>query len=199
MSPKTTRLQRFTSVILLYLLVAAAIWGVALPIRTHIAEAEEQLAVERSIANRLRGGQVSLALYEEALAEFETALAEDPRYLPATSEALAAAALQGISETIMSEAGATIRSVQAVTEQPQDDKSAGELSPKPVSIRLTVSATYPQLLTALAQFEGHTPYILIDNVTIRSASRGDPAAEWLPLSVQLQATSFLPPREKSAS
>ena len=86
-----------------------------------------------------------------------------------------------------------MRSTQEIASKPQFAAQENAFTDTSVSIRATVVATYPEVLSAFREMEASEPYLFLDRIDIRAALRDGLATEWSPLTVQFDATAFMPP------
>lgn len=179
--------------LLLLLGVLAAIFFVVHPVRDTLSEMNRQIAENASMIQRLRAGSVSIGTYSEDIASVEAAVRSDPRFLAAASPALASAALQQIIRLALEEEGATLRSVQDVLSLSGEGEGTSPAAPKPVTVRVTVLATYPDILAAIGRIEAARPYLFIDQLSFRTPLVMEAKTEWAPLTIRFDVTAYMPP------
>lgn len=179
--------------LLLLLAVLASTALVIIPVRNKLSTMDQRIADDFGMIQRLRAGAVSIEIYDEAIASIEAAVRDDARFLNAESPALASAALQQIIRQSLEDAGATLRSVQDVPAGPTAPDSDTQLPPRPVTVRATVLAKYPDFLRAIARIEATKPYLFVDQLSIRTTLNTDPATEWQPMTIRFDVTAFMPP------
>jgi len=162
LSPPAPRLLgRLLALLLLLLAVAAVagatlvpVWLLARGYDAEISLAERRLAAQRRLA------AVGAGL-EPEVEGLKRRGENDRRYLRSTSEALAGAELQGIVRRIVPPRGGEVLSTQLVGSQQEEGFTRATL-------KLKMRATLEQLVEIFYALETGTPYLFLDNVSVRA-------------------------------
>lgn len=150
--------------IVLVLLPIGAILLIAVGWLTQVRTLEDQIQTDLERLQRYRGIAASLPALRQALEEERSNDAFKAFYFDADTPALAGAQLQTEVQAMVRTAGARPISTQILPTDEQDD-------PPRVSVRIQLQGTTDQLFQLLYQVEAARPFLLIEQMSIRSQAR----------------------------
>lgn len=158
------------------------VWLLAGRYDGEIELAERRLAAQRRLAAEGAGLEPKL----EALMRRRDS---DRRYLSSSSEALAGAELQSIVKRRVLPSGGQVLSTQILGSQPEEGFTR-------VTLKLKMRATLEKLVEIFYALETSTPYLFLDNVSVRyrGGVRRSGAAAALPaqpLDVDLELSGYM--------
>ena len=157
------------------LALAALAFGVIAPLSDWYGARAALLQDERQqLAHMLALQRTLPSLRRSAAAAAQTANATV--LLPGGSDAIAGAALQSSLQNLAARSSISLDSAEM---QPADD--VGAL--RRIGVAVSVTTTWPALITLLAQIDSASPRMIVDNLTINGNAPPDPRQE-----VSLQAT-----------
>ena len=149
----------------LLLLVLAAAWGaVASPLLALYAERAEALATRAALADRMERVAAGLP---ELRRQAAAASAVGPAVrvvLPGATDAVAAAAPQGMVQEMAQRGGATLSSIEALPAE-----QAGAY--RRVGLRVTLAAPWPVLVRLLSAIAAASPVMLVDDLQLQTSRR----------------------------
>lgn len=161
----------------------AAIWqAVAQPLLDAYAAGEDELRQRRALAGRMSDLADTLPALKRAQAQQTTDVTPASAILEGASDALAAASLQGLVETMANGAGAHITSTEAL---PAEVVGAY----RRISLRLTVDASWPVLVRLLQSIDRATPRMFVDEMQIHAQPAADKLKE-PPLDISFNVLAF---------
>jgi general secretion pathway protein M len=181
--------RRLLALVLLLAAAAAVASVTVLPVWLLDRGYDERIArAEQRLEALSRAAAVGAGL-EARVEELRQRQAVDRRYLRSTSEALAGAELQGIVKQNALPRGGQVLSTQIVGSQQEEGFTR-------VTLKVKMKATLDKLVDILYAFETGTPYLFLDNVSIRSLGtryryRGAAAPPEQPLDVELEVSGYL--------
>nr|SPS04660.1 putative Type II secretion system, protein M [Candidatus Nitrotoga fabula] len=156
--------SRYLAVALLLLLLAAIIALVWVPVgmlHRHYDEALESMVDHLARYRQLAAtrGEVSLAL------EQVQKRAGRQHFLMDTGPALAAAEIQSVAKSLIDAGGGRLISMQVAPHRDEDGY-------RRITVNVQFSSRLPGLRKILYAIETVRPYLLLDNISIRSQSKG---------------------------
>ncbi len=134
---------------------------------TQVRTLEDQIQTDLERLQRYRGIAQSLPDLRQALEQERSNDAYKAFYFDADTPALAGAQLQTEVQEMVRNAGARPISTQILPTDDQDD-------PPRVSVRIQLQGTIDQLFQLLYQVEAARPFLLIEQMSIRSQARSSP-------------------------
>lgn len=184
-------LSRIAAVVLLLLLLGGAyVLGVGPLIATY-RQNEADLVEAQDLLSRLRSVAGTEDDLEEKVREIAERQALQSYYLTKETDALAAAELQDRIKVTVGENGGTIRSIQTLLGEDEDEF-------RRVTLRMQMTTTTEAFLRIIHALETGQPLLFVDNVDIQSRSTrrtgGQPATEPL-LTVSLDLYGYRPPED----
>lgn len=169
----------------LLVLLGGAVWlAAASPLLDWHAQRAEQLGTRRTLAGRMASLAAGLPALERQAAAVSSSGPAADALLDQPSDALAAAFLQGRVGEMVSRAGASLQSVEALPAE-----QAGAY--RRIRLRVALSGEWPVLVALLGQIADAAPRMLVDDVQLRAApvlaGRGPP-----PLDAGFTVLAFRP-------
>jgi len=162
---KRSRCQLLLS--LMILLPLGVISLIAVSWLTEIQILDDQIQTDLERLQRYRGIAATLPALQQALEQERSNDAFKAFYFDADTPALAGAQLQTQVQEMVRTAGARPISTQILPTDAQDD-------PPRVSVRIQLQGTIEQLFQLLYQVESARPFLLIEQMSIRSQARSSP-------------------------
>jgi len=162
---KRSRCQLLLS--LMILLPLGVISLIAVSWLTEIQTLDDQIQTDLERLQRYRGIAATLPALQQALEQERSNDAFKAFYFDADTPALAGAQLQTQVQEMVRTAGARPISTQILPTDAQDD-------PPRVSVRIQLQGTIEQLFQLLYQVESARPFLLIEQMSIRSQARSSP-------------------------
>ena len=183
-------LSRLTAVLLLFALIAFAVFGVALPVRTAYDETEGALAHTRELLARYERASARKSALAARLAELGKRQAQTGIYVKGATDAVAAADLQERIKAAIASAGGELKSTQILTVRDE-----GEF--QRVTLRVAMTGRVVNLYRLLYTLEGGRPYLFVDNLDVkarRSRRKKDEDANADPqLTIRFDLYGYLKP------
>lgn len=161
-------LSRALAFALLLLAGVAALRLIVLPVLAVYHEATASIEHSRMLLRRYRTLAAQRPQLEGQLAAQQRAAAESAAYLEASSDALAAAALQDRVRTLIERADGELRSTQTLPVQTAGPKGGIDR----VGIRLQLVVDLEGLKQLLYESETTEPYLFVDGLSIRGRHLG---------------------------
>jgi general secretion pathway protein M len=168
------------------LIVLAAFYMVAVaPILDFYTANESTVQTRQALAARLSAMAHELPALRAHVADLRAAASGDRQTLEGSSDAVAAAALQGRIGEIAAAAGVMVASSEILATEVQDGY-------RRLGLRLVVSGSYDGLIQLLVGTERATPPLIVDNLQIRAAQRRPraPAESVAPLDASFEVFGF---------
>jgi general secretion pathway protein M len=160
----TGRQGRLLALGLLLVAIALAYAAVAAPLMSLYADRADTVELRRLELQRLNNAVRELPALQAKLATLRASAASSKVTLEGTSDAVAAAALQGRIEELAASSGATIGSSESLPAETQGTyRRLGQ--------RVTLSGGYDAIVKLLAALEQTTPPVIIDNLQIHALQR----------------------------
>ncbi|NEX17233.1 MAG: general secretion pathway protein GspM [Halochromatium sp.] len=162
--------QRTSCQLLLSLLILLPLGLISLIAVSWLTEnqtLEDQIQTDLERLQRYRGIAATLPALQQALEQERSNDAFKAFYFDADTPALAGAQLQTQVQEMVRTAGARPISTQILPTDAQDD-------PPRVSVRIQLQGTIDQLFQLLYQVESARPFLLIEQMSIRSQARSTP-------------------------
>ncbi len=156
----TGRRGQALAVAILLLVLALAGFGAVAPVIGWYQDRQERLQDRRVIAARMAALAATAPALQRAV---EAAGAEGPgrrATFDASSDAVAGAALQQRVQDLVTQAGATMASAEAL-----QSETAGPF--RRIGVRVTVSGTWPVLVSLLAAIDEAAPRMLVGNLQLQ--------------------------------
>lgn len=181
-SPGLAR-RRLLAVVLLVAVVVIPLALVAVPLWSAHQEYRE---TESALGRRLGALREQNARRPEIEARYQAERKRqerDARLLAGATAALAGAELQGIVKRVVEQHGGNIATTQVLP-------IAGEGRFGRLSIKVRLTVGLPGLVGVLYALENGSPYLFVDDVTVRAPRAGRGAATG-PLTVDLQLSGYL--------
>jgi hypothetical protein len=167
------------SAVLLAGVVLLAIYQiVVVPIAAVYAERDTRLADMTALANRLERAAADEPRLRRDMAALQDAGGRPDTALPGTTDALAAATLQGLLSDLIGDTGARLSSTEIL---PPIDNVGG----RQVGIRLSFAGDLSQLTSVLSGIESTRPALRTDNLELARESATD-----APLKVSLDVFGY---------
>lgn len=163
--------------------VVAAVWqAVASPLLASYADGAETLAARAALARRMEQVAAEVPELRRRVAAAAAAGPAPVSVLPGATDAVAAAALQGLVQDMARRGGAVLSSTEALPAEP-----AGAY--RRVGLRVALTAPWPVLVRLLRAIDAASPVMLVDDVrlqAVRLVARPDDA----PLNASLTVLAF---------
>lgn len=191
MKTAPTKLEQLAAIAILVCATALIVVFVVLPMSMTIRETHDQIAHNQALISRLSAHANAPNMPEADLASLQSRILRENRYLQASTEPLAAAALQQHIKALLSEFGASALSIRNIP-KPKDDTR------RSVALRVAINTEAEQLVEFIYALETETPFVIVDNIKITSGAwrrqlANQPAED--ALSVEFNAVAFMPPWE----
>jgi hypothetical protein len=154
-------LSRLLAVVLLLLLVAGAYLVGINPLVTTYRANERAIAEAQALVDRFDVMAVGGDDLQQRVQELTELHASEPYYLTRETDALAAVELQDRVTEAINKNGGTIRSIQ-----PLPTEKEGEF--QRVTLRVQITTTIGSLFYIVYELETSQPFLLLDNVDIKS-------------------------------
>jgi hypothetical protein len=160
-----------------------------LPVVDAIGTGEETLIHNFALIERLSTHANAPKIPDDEMARLTAEVKADGRYLHASTDALAAAAMQQHIKTLGNEAGGSLLSIRNIP-RGVDDQS------RSIALRLSMKADSEQFLKFVYALENEKPFIILENLKVSSASWRRQLTKQAPidsLSVDLTAVGYMQP------
>lgn len=167
----------------LTLLVLAALWlGVVQPVMDAYQSGADALAQRRALVGRMQDVAGTLPALKREAAAAASAGPPPASVLEGATDAIAAASLQGLLESMTGSAGAHLTSAEAL---PAEQVGAY----RRVSLRVSVDATWPTLIALMQKIEQATPRMFVDELQLHAQPTSEKTRE-LPLDISFVLLAF---------
>lgn len=172
----------------LVVIVAALLWlGIASPLMTWYESRSIELASRVSLLDRMAERARELPALRRLAATSRTDAVPSDRLLTGDSDAIAAATLQGLIESMAQTAGSTLASEEVLPAVQQG-------SFRQISLRITLSGRWPVLISLLRAIDASELRLLVDDLEFHAAADTDPGdvrtAAHAPLDASLVVTAL---------
>ncbi len=167
----------------LSLAALGVVWlGVVQPLMDAYDSRAEALAQRRALAGRMADVAGTLPALKREAAAAASVGPPPTATLEGATDAIAAAALQGLLESMTGAAGAHLTSAEAL---PAEQLGAY----RRVSLRVSVDATWPTLIALLQAIERATPRMFVDELQLHAQPTSEKTRE-LPLDITFTLLGF---------
>lgn len=164
-------------------LLLLVVWlGAVQPVLDSYDAGEAALRQRRELAGRMADLAASLPALRHQAASLATAGPPPDATLSGTTDAIAAASLQGLLESMAGSAGAHVTSAEAL---PAEQLGAY----RRVALRVTVDATWKTLIPLLQAIERATPRMFVDELQLHAQPTSERVRE-LPLDISFTVLAF---------
>ncbi len=165
------------------LLLLLAVWlGAAQPLLDAYQSGETALRQRRELAGRMADLAGTLGALRHQAASLASVGAPTTATLTGATDAIAAASLQGLLESMAGSAGAHLTSAEAL---PAEQLGAY----RRVALRVTVDATWPPLIALLQAIERATPRMFVDELQLHAQPTAEKVREQ-PLDISFTVLAF---------
>lgn len=163
MSRPLTWLSRAAAIALLLVLLGSVYFAVMRPVIATYRQNEAALMEAQEMLSRFEQMATSEGDLQRNLEEVGQRQASQGYYLTKATDALAAAELQDRVKTLVKESGGTIRSIQTLPGESEDEF-------RRVTLRLQMMTSIGALVEIVHALETSQPFLFLDNVDIQSRS-----------------------------
>lgn len=164
-------------------LLLLAVWlGAVQPLVDSYDAGEAALRQRRELAGRMADLAATLPTLRRQAATLASAGPPADATLSGTTDAIAAASLQGLLESMAGSAGAHLTSAEAL---PAEQLGAY----RRVALRVTVDATWRTLIPLLQAIERATPRMFVDELQLHAQPTSEKVRE-LPLDISFTVLAF---------
>jgi hypothetical protein len=181
----------------LVVILAALLWlGIASPLVTWYQSRSAELASRTGLLDRMAERARALPALRRLAAASRTGDVPADTLLTGDSDAIAAATLQGVIESMAETAGATLASEEVL---PAVQQGAF----RQISLRITLSGRWPVLISLLRAIDGSDLRLLVDDLEFHAGADADPGelgtGGHAPLDASLVVTALRPAAKDPAA
>ena len=142
-------------------LAVLVLWSVLVGPLLGLAQTREAALARREM--RLRAAQVQVAALPALRRALAARIPAAPEWLPGTSDALAAAALQSLVQAMARQVGARVASVAILPARTKNGL-------RRVGLRLALSAPFPALVALLVRLAAARPRLIVTALVLRAGA-----------------------------
>jgi hypothetical protein len=179
----------------LLVILAAFLWlGVASPLISWYQGRSEALATRQALLDRMAARAGELPALRRLAAASQSEAAPPDSLLAGDSDAIAAATLQGVIETMAATSGATLASEEVLP-------AVQQASFRQISLRIALSGRWPVLISLLRAIDTSDLRLMVDDLEFHALADANELAPGghAPLDMRFVVTALRPAASDSAA
>lgn len=187
-------LSRLAALSLLVAAAAAVALFLVMPLVDRARALEDEIAFNGEMIERLSGSIENRGAYEAEIEGLTRRIAESGLYIRASTDALAAAAMQENLKREIAQYGGELRSIQNLPSEEEDGLVR-------IGLRVVMTGENDTAVQLLHALETGEPYLFVDNLQISTTAYRrrlvrEEEENSAPLSLNFDIYGYLPPQEE---